>query len=73
MDNLSKEVGQLFSHVEDAVYSIFMMIKLLNEGLCDKIFPFLEGFRTLLEKLKILHKKCDLLGMISGGIAMFLL
>ena len=73
MDNLSKEVGQLLSHVEEAVYSIFMMIKWLNEGLCDKIFPFLAGFRTLLERLKILHKKYHLLGMISGWIAMFLL
>ena len=71
MDHLSKEVGQLLSHVEEAVYSIFMMIKWLNVGLCDQIFPFLAGFRTLLERLKILHKKYHLLGMISGWIAMF--
>ena len=39
------------------------MIKWLNEGLCDKIFPLLGGFHTLLVKLKILHKKYRLLGM----------
>ena len=39
------------------------MIKWLNEGLCDKIFPLLGGFHTLLVKLKILHKKYGLLGM----------
>ena len=39
------------------------MIKWLNEGLCDKIFPLLGGFHTLLVKLKILHKKYGVLGM----------
>ena len=47
MDNLSKEVGQLdldclFLHAEEVVYFKLMMIKWLNEGLYDKIFPLEE-------------------------------
>ena len=61
MDNLSKEVRQLdldclFLHADEAVYSKLTMIKWLNEGLYDKIFPLLRGFHILLVKLKILHK-----------------
>ena len=68
MDNLSNQVGQLdldclFLHANEVVYSKLMMIKSLNEGLYDKIFPFLGGFHTLLVKLKILLKKFGLLGM----------
>ena len=78
MDNLSKEVRQLgleclFLHANKAMYSKFMMVKWLNEGLYDKIFPLLGDFHTLLVKLKILHKKCDLLGMkdfrVDGNVA----
>ena len=63
IDNLSKEVGQLdleglFLHANE-----LMMIKWSNEGLYDKIFPFLGGFHALLAKLKILHKKYGLLEM----------
>ena len=47
----------------EAMFSKLIMIKWLNEGLCDKIFPLLGGFHTLLVKLKILHKKYGLLGM----------
>ena len=79
MDNLPKEVRQLvldclFLHADEAVYSKLMMIKWLNEGFYDKIFPLLGGFHTLLVKLKILHKKYGLLGCkIGGWIAMLLL
>ena len=68
MDNLLKEVGQLdldclFLHADEAVYSKLMIIKWLNKGLYDKIFPLLGGFHTLLVKLKILYQKYCLLGM----------
>ena len=51
MDNLSKEVGKLdldglFLHADEDVYSKIMMIKRLNEGLYDKMFPLLGGFHT---------------------------
>ena len=46
-------------HADEAVYS--KLIKWLNKGLYDKIFPLLGGFHTLLEKLKILHKNYGLL------------
>ena len=68
MDNLSNQVGQLdldclFLHADEVTYSKLMMIKSLNEGLYDKIFPFLGAFHTLLVKLRILLKKFGLLGM----------
>ena len=68
MDNLSKKVGKLdldglFLHADEDVYSKIMMIKRLNEGLYDKMFPLLGGFHTLLVKFKILHKIYGLLGM----------
>ena len=68
MDNLTKEVGLLnleclFLYADEAVYSKLMMIKWLNEGLYEKIFPLLGGFHTLLRKLRILQKKYGLLGM----------
>ena len=68
MDNLSKEVGKLdldglFLHADEDVYSKIMMIKRLNEGLYDKMFPLLGGFHTLLVKFQILHKIYGLLGM----------
>ena len=68
MDNLTKEAGLLnleclFLYADEAVYSKLMMIKWLNEGLYEKIFPLLGGFHTLLRKLRILQKKYGLLGM----------
>ena len=53
----------LFLHADEVTYSKLMMIKSLNEGLYDKIFPFLGAFHTLLVKLRILLKKFGLLGM----------
>ena len=59
MDNLSKEMGQLdldclFLHFDEALYSKLMMIKWLNEGLYDHLFPLLGGSHSC--KIKNLHK-----------------
>ena len=57
------DLDGLFLHADEDVYSKIMMIKRLNEGLYDKMFPLLGGFHTLLVKFQILHKIYGLLGM----------
>ena len=47
----------LFLHNDEVVYNKLKIIKYLNEGLYDKIFPLLGVFHTFLVKLKILNKK----------------
>lgn len=55
-------------HADEALCFKLMMIKWLNGGLYDKIFPRLRGFHTLFVKLKLLHKKFGLLEMKDWSV-----
>ena len=53
----------VFLHADEDVYSKILIIKWIETGDYEKIFPLLGGFHTILVFLKILHKKYGVLGL----------
>ena len=56
------ELGHIFSHADEAIYSKMLIISWMNQEKYDKIIPLMGGFHTILVNLKILFKKYGCLG-----------
>ena len=56
------ELGHIFSHADEAIYSKMLIISWMNQEKYDKLIPLMGGFHTILVNLKILFNKYGCLG-----------